>query len=54
MQEDVLQPLLTVTEAMVAAAKLKLGTEIGHDEKLEVVCNSYSSENIYFTVFLFT
>lgn len=37
MQEDVLQPLLTVTEAMVTAAKLKLGTEIGHDEKLEVV-----------------
>lgn len=37
MQEDVLQPLLTVTEAMVAAAKLKLGTEIGHDEKFEVV-----------------
>lgn len=46
MQEDVLQPLLTVTEAMVTAAKLKLGTEIGHDEKLEVVRKNNTSVQI--------
>ncbi|XP_023019227.1 ATP-binding cassette subfamily G member 4 [Leptinotarsa decemlineata] len=37
MQEDLVQPRLSVRESMVIAAELKLGSTIGHQEKLAVV-----------------
>lgn len=37
MQEDIVQPRLTVKEAMIYAARLKLGPEIGHSEREAVV-----------------
>lgn len=38
MQEDLVQPRLTVRESMVVAANLKLGSTIGYHKKLAVVC----------------
>ncbi|VEN42428.1 unnamed protein product [Callosobruchus maculatus] len=37
MQEDLIQPRLSVREAMVVAANLKLGSKCGHKEKMAVV-----------------
>ncbi|XP_030767197.1 ATP-binding cassette sub-family G member 1-like [Sitophilus oryzae] len=37
MQEDIVQPRLTIREAMMFAARLKLGPEIGESEKFSVV-----------------
>lgn len=37
MQEDLLQPLLTVHEMMLVAANLKLGTELSKANKLIAV-----------------
>ncbi|KOB64297.1 ABC transporter, partial [Operophtera brumata] len=33
MQQDLLQPYITVLEAMTMAADLKLGTEMGYERK---------------------
>lgn len=37
MQEDIVQPRLTVREAMIYAARLKLGSEIGNSDREAVV-----------------
>lgn len=37
MQEDIYQPMLTVKEAMLVSADLKLGKQLTRVEKLEVV-----------------
>lgn len=37
MQEDLIQPMLSVTEAMMVAANLKLAKNIGQEEKLQNV-----------------
>lgn len=39
MQEDIVQPRLTIREAMTVAANLKLGSDIGDNEKVAVVSN---------------
>lgn len=38
MQEDLIQPFLTVQESMEIAANLKLGKELSHQQKIQVVC----------------
>lgn len=38
MQDDLLQPLLTVQESMLVAADLKLSRELSKEKKLTAVC----------------
>lgn len=39
MQEDLLQPMITVHESMMMAADLKLGSDLSREKKLVVVSN---------------
>lgn len=43
MQEDLVQPRLTVKEAMIYAARLKLGPEIAEADKEAVVCSYWQN-----------
>lgn len=50
MQEDLLQPLITVQEAMVIAADLKLGTNLSKRKKAVIVSNIFEDEGVFFTL----
>lgn len=45
MQEDLLQPLITVQEAMTMAADLKLGSDMSTRRKTVIVCIFYTGDD---------
>lgn len=47
MQEDLYQPMMTVREAMMIAADLKLGYDLTKAQKIEVVRVERADHSIY-------